>query len=151
MKTIFIGVGNTFRSDDGAGIYIVRALAKQFGRHSHYVFAESHGEGTSLMELWQGNEHVVLFDAVMLRDDPGKLYHLEANRKNIPTDFFKYSSHAFSVAEAVELSRVLDKLPAKFEIYGIEGEHFAHGESLSAPVKRSCDQLIQELSSTLVA
>lgn len=151
MKTIFIGVGNTFRSDDGAGIYIVRALQKEFGHRSHFAFEESHGEGTSLMELWEGGEHVVLFDAVMLRDEPGKLYHLEANRKNIPTDFFKYSSHAFSVAEAVELSRVLGKLPAKFEIYGIEGEHFAHGESLSEPVKHSCDQLIQQLASALAA
>lgn len=142
MKTIYIGIGNTFRSDDGAGIYIVRAL-KQTNIAGD--FAECHGEGTALMEQWSGYDRVVLFDAVMTQEQPGKLYYLQANSEAIPTDFFKYSSHAFSVAEAVELSRILGTLPSKLEIYGIEGQDFSHGENLSPRVHEACDRVIKSL------
>lgn len=145
MKTIFIGVGNGFRRDDGAGLYIVRQLRKKLESITTISFAESHGEGSSLMEMWQSFDKVFLFDAVMINGEPGKRYYLQASRENIPTDFFKYSSHAFSLAEAVEMARVLGKLPESLEVYGIEGKDFSHGEELCPEVLHSCHELIEEI------
>lgn len=134
------------RKDDGAGRYIVRQLRSKFDFVSNASFAEAHGEGSSLMEMWQGFDKAVIFDAVRRGSEPGKCYHLQADSDNIPTDFFKYSSHAFSLAEAVELARVLDKLPGSLEIFGVEGEDFSHGEGLSSQVLQACDELINDFT-----
>lgn len=134
------------RRDDGIGRFIVRKFRKNRPSTCSITFAESHGEGSSLMELWQGYDRVVIFDAVMRNGSPGKRYYLRAHRENIPQDFFKYSSHAFSLAEAVELARVLNKLPESVEVYGIEGADFSYGEDLSPAIRRSCLELIEDLT-----
>ncbi len=152
MKILCVGVGNTFRCDDGAGIYIVRKLKKEFSKLSpklspqqcaHISFLESSGEGSGPMDSWRGFDHVVLFDAVMKQGTPGTVIHLLAQNEKFPSDFFKYSSHAFSLAEAVELARVLDVLPEKVEVYGVEGQTFGYGEVLSSEVLQGCDEIVQ--------
>lgn len=98
------------------------------------------------MEIWWAGDYVVLLNAVMRQGDPGKIYHLPACDQAIPGDFFKYSSHAFSVAEAIELSCLMDQLPDMIEIFGVEGEDFGYGDSLTDVVTEACDQLIEKLA-----
>jgi hydrogenase maturation protease len=45
------------------------------------------------------------------------------------------SSHAFNLAEAIELGRALGRLPPRLVIYGIEGACFEHGAAPSAAVR----------------
>lgn len=150
-QTALIGIGNMFRRDDGVGIAIVRNLKRclsAFDQNGLEIF-ECSGEGTELMECWQGFQRVIIFDAVMANGEPGKIYRLQADRQFIPSDFFKYSSHAFSLAEAIELARVLDRLPDNLIIYGVEGKDFSHGEEPGAPLKQAIqtvtDQVLAEL------
>lgn len=148
--TLVIGIGNTFRRDDGAGVYVLEALRQRFQDRSDIRFAQASGEGSRLMEIWQGSDSVVLLDAVMRQGNPGKIYHLRACDQAIPSDFFKYSSHAFSVAEAIELSRVMDQLPNMIEIFGVEGEDFGYGDTLTEVVTDACNQLIETLAENLM-
>lgn len=142
---LFIGIGNEFRQDDAVGLWMVRQL-KQTWKEGLAEYAEACGEGTELMDLWQRANHVVVFDALMNQGQPGRCVHLVAEREHFPADFFKYSSHAFSLAEAVELSRVLGQLPQRLEVYAVEGERFGYGQSLSAPVLAGCQKLLAEIS-----
>ena len=140
-RILFVGVGNKFRQDDGAGAYIVEQLSKKcLGSDAH--FAHSNGEGAGLMTLWEGFEQVVLFDALMANGQPGRVVHLSASNQHIPSDMFKYSSHAFSLAEAIELSKVLNRLPRQVEIIGIEGRSFDFGEGLSDEVQLACATVV---------
>ena len=111
--------------------------------------AEVIGEGSRLMEIWRGCDCVVLLDAVMRQGQPGRIFHLRACDQSIPSDFFKYSSHAFSVAEAIELSRVLDTMPKMIEIFGIEGDDFGYGDTLSETVASACNDLVDTLAGKL--
>ncbi len=63
--------------------------------------------------------------------------------------FFHYSTHAFSVAEAVELARALDQLPSRLILYGIEGRDFSAGERLSPEVGAAVDELISRVRQDL--
>jgi hydrogenase maturation protease len=60
--------------------------------------------------------------------------------------FFHYSTHAFSVAEAVELARSLDQLPAHLVVYGIEGANFAAGVELSPAVEQAVEAAVERLA-----
>jgi hydrogenase maturation protease len=139
-----IGVGNPFRRDDGVGIAVARILA---GRNfSSAEVVEESGEGASLLEAMEGRESVILIDAVSSGAPPGTVHLLNPREETIPSDFFHYSTHAFSVAEAVEMARVLDKLPKNLWIFGIEGEDFTYGLGFTSKVKTAIAQVVRRIA-----
>jgi hydrogenase maturation protease len=128
-KILVIGVGNSFRSDDAAGLRVVREL-KEAGFDAA-TLVEHSGEGAALMETWKGAEAVILIDAVSSGAAPGTVHRLEPLIDPLPTAMFQHSTHAFSIPQAIELSRALNQLPARLVIFGIEGKDFQAGEQLS--------------------
>jgi hydrogenase maturation protease len=141
------GVGNPMRGDDGAGPQVARQIAGL--DMPGITVTEHHGEGASLMELWRGWDHVYIVDATSSGAEPGAIVRIDAQEQAVPSRFFNYSTHAFSVAEAVELARRLGMLPPHLVLYGIEGASFGAGQdltpSVAAAAGRVCEQLLQEL------
>lgn len=129
-RTIVIGVGNPLRGDDAAGLQVARRLAARGCEAVH----EASGETASLMELWQGADGVLLADAAQSGAAAGAVTRLDASSVALPSAFLHCSTHAFGVAEAVELSRSLGSLPPRVIVFGIEGVSFEHGAPLSPEV-----------------
>ena len=142
-RLLLIGVGNQYRKDDAAGLIVVRSLKNQAPVFLKII--EESGEGASLMERWREVDGVIMVDAVSSGAPPGTIHRLDARRQSIPTDFFSYSTHAFSVAEAVEMARVLDQLPPRMIIYGIEGESFEFGTGLSPALESAVPQVAESI------
>lgn len=138
---LVIGLGNDYRGDDGAGRHCVRMLQGEGGAR----VLEQSGEGAALMDSWKGAGAVILVDAVQAGGAPGTIHRLDAQVAPIPAQFFHYSTHAFSVAEAVELARALDELPPRLILYGIEGESFEAGAPLSPAVARAVPEVAQRV------
>lgn len=145
-RRLIVGVGNPYRSDDAVGLVVVRRL-KQLRPAIPVI--ELSGEGTQLIDRWQYEDHVILVDAVRSGSAPGRVHRLDARKRHIPSDFFNYSTHAFSVAEAVELSRELGILPAKLIIFGVEGRNFTAGEELSPEVAAAVDLVVNQIVAEL--
>ena len=59
------------------------------------------------------------------------------------------STHALGLAEAIELARALDRLPARLELYGIEGARFEAGAGLTPAVAPAVEALCGELCERL--
>jgi hydrogenase maturation protease len=131
-SVIIIGVGNPYRGDDGAGLAVARSLRSRSPRDVEVL--ERNGEPASLIAAWEGADAVILVDAVSSGSKPGTIHALDAVKTPLDRDLFRYSVHAFGVAEAVELSRALGSLPRILWVYGIEGESFEMSEELSAEV-----------------
>jgi len=130
--TQFIGVGNPFRSDDGAGLAVARRLRKEIP--PGVTASEETGDGAELLEAWSGAQAVVLVDAVQSGAPPGTIHRLDARAEKLPAWFSHCSTHAFGVAEAIELGRTIGELPAQLVVYGIEGLDFSAGTELSPEV-----------------
>ena len=111
---------------------------------------EQSGEGTSLMEAWKDCDHVLIIDAVSSGARPGIIHRMDASEP-IPSKFFSCSTHNFGVAEAIELGRTLNQLPAHLKLFGIEGKNFEHGELLSPELEPTvnpvADEIIQYINS----
>jgi hydrogenase maturation protease len=146
-NTMLIGVGNEFRHDDAVGLFILRNLRDLVP--ATITTVEASGEGTALIELWQNSHTVYLFDAVFSGAEIATIHRIDAQQQSVPAKFFHYSTHAFSVAEAVELARSLNQLPAKLILYGVEGKNFAMGIGLSEAVKHAAEIVIQQVLSEL--
>jgi hydrogenase maturation protease len=144
-----IGIGNLDRGDDGVGIVIARRVRRLLP--ASVEVREATGEGATLLDTWQGAEQVWLIDAVRPSGMPGRIYRLDVTTSPLPSDFFHYSTHAFGVAEAVELARVLGELPPSLLVYGIEAESVRPGAPLSSAVEASLETVIAELLTTVTA
>lgn len=146
-QILVIGVGNDYRCDDAVGRVVARELKAIEGDKVRVV--EESGEGGALMEAWKGADFVIVIDAVCSGEMPGTIHRFDAEAQPIPRRFFHYSTHAFSVAEAVELARALEQLPAKLIIYGIEGEKFESGVDLSAGVQAAAKEVLRRIKEEL--
>lgn len=143
-KILVIGVGNIYRSDDAAGILVARAISGL--RLPGVEVIEASGEGAALMDSWKDAGSVFLIDAVVSGASPGKVRRIDVRKEAVPPEYFHYSTHAFSVAEGVELSRTLGQLPAKMVIYGIEGKSFSAGLDVSPKVREGVREVTARLT-----
>lgn len=107
---------------------------------------ELSGEGAELMDAWQGVDFVVLVDAASSKAPVGTVHRFDAGETDIPAGLFHYSSHQFAVAEAVEMARILGRLPRRLMVFGIEGGDFSYGEELSADVAAAVDSVVAEIA-----
>jgi len=147
-EILVIGVGNGHRGDDGVGPFMAGELKLKHLPKTRVQFHR--GEGISLMETWKGANAVILLDAVKSGALPGKIFRFDAVRQSIPRGFFNYSTHHFSVAEAVGLSKILNKLPPHLVIYGIEGGRYHVGAGLSAEVEKAAADVIERVTGDVV-
>jgi hydrogenase maturation protease len=131
-----IGLGNEWRGDDGVGLEVARRVG---GR----VLG---GEPIGIVEALDGEDEVVLVDAVATGASPGTLFVFEASSDPLPTPIFGASStHALGLAEALELARTLGRLPRKVVVYGVEGETFRFGKGLSSTVAEAADRVTEKV------
>lgn len=148
-KTVVIGIGNAYRSDDAAGLIVARLLKKRLpGSCSVH---EHSGEGTSLMELWTGADRVIVVDAVGAGGLPGAVSRFDATHGPLPTQFCRDSTHAFSLVEAIELSRALDQFPRELLIFGVEGHNFAVGTNVSPAVEFGLENVVKSVMLEVIA
>jgi hydrogenase maturation protease len=126
-----LGCGNLSRSDDAAGL-LVRG-------------ARPVDNPLDLIEAWAGHEEAIVVDAVVTGAPPGTILEWDAIAKPLPAIQFRCSTHAFGIAEAVELARVLGRLPQRLTIYGIEAANFEPGGAPSPEVLAAVDRLASRL------
>lgn len=138
---LFVGIGNADRGDDAAGPLVVRRL--------HDFRTAELSDCTDLFDLWVDEGEVVVVDAMVTGAPVGTIRRFEVGAFTLPVGAFP-STHAFGLAETVELARALGKLPAKLTIIGIEAGSVGLGASLSPEVEMAIDALVGELGAVAV-
>lgn len=141
---VLIGVGNEYRSDDGVGLIALRELRNKGFPYTRYI--ESDGDGADLVEAWINAETVILIDAISSGAAPGTIYRFDALTQRLPLTFSSQSTHAFGVAEAIELAHVLHQLPPRLTVYAIEGKHFVAGLGLSSEVEQAMHVVVERVT-----
>ncbi len=142
-RILVIGVGNEYRGDDGVGRRVARELEER-GPHT-FAILEATGEGTTLLESWKSADVVIIVDAVQSGAPPGTIHRLDAQSRPLPAGFLRTSTHAFGVAQAVELGRALNQLPPHLVIYGIEGKSFGSDPGLSREVALAAREVAERI------
>jgi hydrogenase maturation protease len=134
---LIIGCGNRERSDDGAGILVAEKLRKL-----GIAAGTRTGEAADLIEAWQGADDVIVVDAVVTGAPVGTVQAWD-RRQTLPSVRTTASTHGFGVAEAIELARVLNRLPMRLQVYGIEGRRFEPGAEISPEVQRAVEEVVR--------
>lgn len=136
---LIIGCGNPDRGDDGAGVMVGERL-RELGLNTKICT----GESLALIEAWSRAEDVVVVDTVVTGAPVGTVWEWNARsveiQRNVST-----SSHGFGVGEAIELGRILDRLPKRLRVVGIEGRKFDIGTAVSPEVMCAVEQAVQRI------
>jgi hydrogenase maturation protease len=129
---LVIGIGNPDCGDDAIGPIVTRLLAGRLPAGVDVL--ERTGDMLGLLDDWTGRDGVVLIDAAALVTAAGTIHRIDLLCEALPAGVKLASTHAFGVAEAVELARALDRLPGALIAYAIEGATFFPGVTPSPSV-----------------
>ena len=147
-SVLVVGVGNRDRGDDGFGPAVVRRLR---GRALSTVrILERSGDALALIEDWDGMPSVIVIDAMAPISEPGRVHRFDLTDSPLPIGFAPSSSHAFGVAETVELARSLGRLPRYLVAYLVEGEQFGTGAPLSLAVAEAVEDVADRIVSEIL-
>jgi hydrogenase maturation protease len=144
---IVIGVGNEYRCDDALGPTVV-GLLRELDLPG-VDFAESDGEPSGLMDLWEGFDLAVVVDAV--RTDParpGRVHRMSAHHPSLGAAGAT-SSHGVDPGEVIALARALDRLPARLMLYAVEVADTGFGVGLSPDVADAARLIADEITDYL--
>ncbi|MFZ1138207.1 MAG: hydrogenase maturation protease [Candidatus Sulfotelmatobacter sp.] len=132
--------GNPERGDDGAGALVAERL-RDFG-----VEAEIRsGEALELIEAWYGADDVVVVDSVETGASLGTVWLWDGEKASFPTDQ-SASTHGLGLSAAIRLARVLDRLPERLQVYGIEGRRYEHGTEVSPELKLAVEHVVRQIN-----
>jgi hydrogenase maturation protease len=160
-RILVIGVGTEFRCDDGAGPAVIERLRGTVPANVELLCSD--GEPTRLMEMWTDAAVAIVVDAVSGGDAaPGTLHRVvvpeqAASRGSPPTPgqptstASPASSHGLGLGAAIELSRILSRLPALLILHGVQGEVFGYGQAFSSAVAAAIDDLTAKVRSDVLS
>jgi hydrogenase maturation protease len=136
MSQLVIGLGNRLRGDDGAGAEVARRVRT--------VPAHEVTDPASLFDMWSGDDGVIVIDAVSSGAPVGTIHRIDVTQSPLPLTS-STSSHAFGLAEVVELARSLGRLPRSVQVYGIEVGSLSPGSQMSPQVEAAVQEVVEEI------
>ena len=149
-RTVIIGLGNPLLSDDGVGIAVAHAVAKQLQQRMNLTVTELHTGGIRLMEAMVGFKRAVVVDAMVSGAAPGTVQRFD------PRDFVTtkntFSSHDTDFATAYDLGGMAGiVLPELVSFWGIEAREFdLFGEKftddVSAAVPGAVSRIVAQIT-----
>jgi hydrogenase maturation protease len=145
MGEIIVGLGNTFVSDDGAGIYVVRDLKRRIGPES-VPCRELPTGGLDLLLAISGFDEALLVDVARSGNvPPGHIRVLPLFPSPLPSA--PVSLHTLTLQNTLFIGRGLDiPLPKAVTLYTIEGrdtETFC--EECTPEVRRAIPVLVDKI------
>lgn len=138
---LVIGIGNSDRGDDAAGILVARGLQRTRVREL--------ADCASLIDAWEGETDVVVVDAMRSGAAPGAVLRFDASVSEVPMRTVS-STHSLGLAETIELGRALGRLPARLVVLGIEADRFEHGGTPSDAVMEAVSEVVTAIEGEVV-
>lgn len=142
---LLVGIGQSLRGDDAAGLDAVRLWQESFPENPALVQVElCELPGLDLLDLLAGTSTAILVDAVLSGAAPGTIHRLTREQLAL---FMSGSSsaHGWGLAETLALGSQLDPLalPGKIILIGIEARQMELGTGLSQDVKNALGHVVR--------
>jgi hydrogenase maturation protease len=138
---MIIGIGQTLRGDDAAGIEAVRLWQETYQSKCDRPNVQVELvelPGISLLSLLEGSRVAILVDALRSETNPGMIQKIHEDQL-AAFGSGSGSAHGWGVAETLALGRQImpASLPSRLILIGIEAGQLTVGETLS-PEVQSC-------------
>jgi len=150
---VVIGCGNPVRSDDGAGIEVVRRLAAADDiDRDRVTLVDAGTSGMEVMFRVRDARRVVIVDACSSGGEPGAVYRLPAREAATPTEH-GYSLHGLRWDHALHAGRRMhgEGFLDHADVFLIEVACLDYGLELSAAASRGVARVVDEIARMVAA
>ena len=147
MNILILGIGQSLRGDDAAGLEAVRLWRKKFPETAARIWVElSELPGLSLLDLLEGMDTAILVDAVQSSASAGTILCLGPDELATFTPDAG-SAHGWGVTETLQLGLSLYPLLAncRVTLIGIVGNNFSMGAGLSTEVCMAMEKVADKV------
>ncbi len=143
---LVIGCGNLLRSDDGVGPVFIRRLLDR-GLPEGVGVADAGTSGMDVAFRMRGVPKIVFVDACTSGSEPGAIFELPGDEAASAPLEAAGNLHSFRWDHAIPFAKWLlkDEYPQDITVFLIEAETTAPGMTLSEPVERAMDELVDLL------
>ncbi|WP_048055696.1 hydrogenase maturation peptidase HycI [Methanotorris igneus] len=152
-KLVIMGIGNEMKGDDGVGIYIVKEIAKRFGKDVNDINSEVIKISENIILLNCGTvpenftdvlkrespTHIIMVDAALMNEEIGTIKVI--NPEDIADVGF--STHALPLSIIVKY--IKKSINTKIIVIGIEPKIIDFDKPLSDEVRRCADNFVEYL------
>ena len=136
---VVVGLGNSYRSDDGVGVAAAAAIDDLALPHVRVVTTVV--EPLSLLEAWSGAELAVVIDgAVVTPSTPGRVRRSTVG--DVVDSVEGLSSHSVDVSRTHALGQVLGRVPDALVVFTIEVADTGHGIGLTPQVAAAVPEVV---------
>ena len=141
-----IAVGNDLYGDDGVGNAVLHALEK-IPDMKDVELIDGATDALGLIDHFSETDHVIIVDAAQMGEKPGtvKVFNKEEVKLKIKMDHL--SVHGISLAETFDIAQLVDSLPKKITIIGIEPQNIGISQKLSEVVTQSIPEVVSNVIS----
>ena len=149
-KALVVCIGNDLVGDDGAGQAVFKRLIGADFPPQVRLLHLGLG-GINLVEKLEGEELLIVVDAVQLGTTPGRVHVLAWDELPI-SECRPVSGHGIGVREAIEVARKLypSICPNQIYLVGIEGQLFDQlGARLSSQVEEGVEEAVSVVAGLL--
>lgn len=143
-----LGLGSADRGDDGVGSAIARAVAARRLPDVEVVWP---AEPLDLLDAGPDTSLVVVVDAVRSGAEPGTVRVLDLDVDVLPEWGGADSTHAVGLDAAVELARLLGRMPQRLFVVAVEAQQFVLGRTLSTVVRDAVEPAAAEVTRLVTA
>ena len=145
VSAVVIGIGNSFRRDDGVGLAVVDWIAERGLAGVRVVTAT--GEPGALLEAWSGATRAVVVDATAGdQSTPGRIRRWTAC--DLDTGAV-VSSHAMGLAQTCALADALGQMPDELVVFTVDVADTGHGVGFTPGVAAAVPELIDAILAEL--
>lgn len=139
-----IAIGNDFYGDDGVGCALLNRLEKS-QEFDKIPLIDGATDALGLIDHFCNAKHVIIIDAAKMGLKPGTVKIFDG--KDVNTHIFSdhFSVHGLSLVDTFALAEMVDSLPEKITVVGIEPKHLQIARGLSQPVQQSIDQAVDNI------
>jgi hydrogenase maturation protease len=147
VKILVLGIGQSLRGDDAAGLDAVRLWQETHPQTAERVRVEvSELPGLGLLDLLTGADAAILVDAVKTEAEAGTVIRVGPEELASFTPDAQ-SAHGWGVAETLQLGRSLYPSLAQVRVmlFGIVGKDFGMGAALSPQVRDALANAVEQI------
>ena len=137
-KTLVLGLGNTLLGDEGAGVYVVRALQARYANRADVEFVDGGTLSFTLAGPIEEAENLIVIDATQLQQQPGtvRVYEGEDMDRFLGSNR-KSSVHEVSLMDLMAMAHLAEALPARRALIGIQPEYLDWSDAPTGNVTRA--------------
>jgi hydrogenase maturation protease len=148
--TLVLGLGNILLSDDGVGPAVLGQLAdSSFSANGEVEFVDGGTQGLALLGHLSGRRALIIIDALQTGAPPGTVHRLTLPELRELSPGRASSGHESNAGELLAAAELLDELPDRLFLVGVEPEKIATGLGLSAPVQRALPAALDQVACLL--